>query len=145
MQLGPPEGGAHHSSCSCSDTTGEPGTDQGSQVPQRCCCGHQGLQQLQNLAGPTAPMPQQPVTVCGAQAARLAVHPHTHLVPAISPEQPVGPDVEDLSGPWVLQDEAVTFSLQHVGTAQLTPLRSLSPLHCHPEGIHCGNSSAQGR
>ena len=71
--------------------------------------------------------------------------PAPHLVPAVSPEQPVGPDIEDLICPWVLQDEAVTLSLEHVGTAQLASLRGLSPLHRHPEGVHCGDRDAQGR
>ena len=45
-----------------SDTTEELGADQGSQTPQRCCCGHRGLQQPQHLAGSTASTPQQPGT-----------------------------------------------------------------------------------
>lgn len=71
--------------------------------------------------------------------------PAPHLVPAVSPEQTVGPDVEDFICPWVLQDEAVTLSLEHIGTTQLASLRGLSPLHRHPEGVHCGDREAQGR
>lgn len=71
--------------------------------------------------------------------------PIPYLVPAISPEKPIGPDIEDPVRPWVLQDEAVTLSLEHVGATQLAPLRSLGPLHRHPEGVHCGDRAAQGR
>lgn len=71
--------------------------------------------------------------------------PIPHLVTAISPEQPVGPDIEDLVCPWVLQDEAVTLSLEHVGATQLTALCSLGPLHRHPEGVHCGDTADQDR
>lgn len=71
--------------------------------------------------------------------------PAPHLVPAISLEQTVGPDIENFICPWVLQDEAVTLSLEHIGTTQLASLRSLGPLHRHPERVHCGDRDAQGR
>lgn len=73
------------------------------------------------------------------------VPPAPYLVPAVSPEQPVGPDVEDLIRARVLQDKAVALSLEHVGAAQLASLRGLGPLHRHPEGVHCGDGEAQGR
>lgn len=98
-------------------------------------------------SGIPAPYPLARESLRGNRPQHMArrAPPIPHLVPAVSPEQPVGPDIEDLICPWVLQDEAVTLSLEHVGTVQLASLCGLSPLHRHPEGIHCGDRDAQER
>jgi len=96
-------------------------------------------------SGTSAPSPSARERPWGNRTQGMQAPPAPHLVPAVSPEKPIGPDIEDGICLWVLQDEAIPLSLEHVGAAQLAPLRSLRPLHRHPEGIHCGDRDAQGR
>lgn len=66
----------------------------------------------------------------------------THPVPAVSPQQLVGPHQNLPLGLWLLQDQNIAFSFQPVVAREPTTLWGLGPLNGYPELVHCNKMRA---